>query len=80
MWTLRCFALRRHCSSHPLTGHVELGLRDGGISLTDFRYTRDAVTPARQARLTQLKAAIESGRIPIPYTREQLATWKPVAL
>ncbi|MFN2448219.1 MAG: BMP family protein [Candidatus Baltobacteraceae bacterium] len=67
-------------SGHPLSGHAVLGLQDGGVSLTGFRYTRDAVTPARRRRLAQLQNAIVSGRIPVPYTREGLATWKPVTL
>ena len=65
---------------HPLSGHVELGLQDRGISLTDFRYTQSAATPARRQRLQQLQEAIIGGRIPVPFTREGLATWKPVPL
>ena len=64
----------------PLSGHVVLGLKDRGISLTDFRYTRDAATPDRVAKLQTLENGIISGRIPIPFTREALATWKPVPL
>jgi basic membrane lipoprotein Med (substrate-binding protein (PBP1-ABC) superfamily) len=65
-------------TAHPLSGHVVLGLKDGGISLTDFRYTRSAVTPQMQARLETLQQAIISGRISVPNTREALATWKPL--
>jgi basic membrane protein A and related proteins len=65
-------------AGHPLSGHVVLGLKDGGISLTDFRYTRSAVTPQMQARLKTLQQAIIAGRISVPYTREALATWKPL--
>jgi basic membrane protein A len=63
---------------HPLKGHVVLGLKDGGISLTDFQYTRDAVTPQIRARLDTLRRAIMDGRITVPHTREALANWKPV--
>ena len=63
---------------HPLSGHVVLGLADGGISLTDFKYTRSAVTAQELARLKQLEDAIIAGRISVPYTREALATWKPL--
>ena len=65
---------------HPLKGHVVLGLKDGGISLTDFRYTTDVVTPQRRARLKVLEQAIVQGRITVPDTREALANWKPVTL
>lgn len=61
----------------PLHGHVILGLKEGGISLTDFKYTRDVVTNADLARLKRLQQAIISGRIIVPSTREALATWKP---
>lgn len=66
-------ALKRRA---PLAGHLVLGLRQGAISLTDFRYTRDVVTPARMARLKRLQAAIVARRIIVPTTREALATWK----
>ena len=65
---------------HPLSGHVELGLKDGGVGLTDFKYARSAATPQRIATLRKLQAAIIAGRIQIPFTREGLAAWKPVAL
>ena len=65
-------------TGHRLSGHVVLGLKDGGISLTDFRYTRSAVTAAELARLKTLQQAIISGRISVPNTREALATWKPL--
>jgi basic membrane protein A len=65
---------------HPLSGHVVLGLKEHGISLTDFRYTRDVVTPPRIARLQTLERAIVDGRITVPYTREALSSWKPAPL
>lgn len=71
---------RAMLQKHPLHGHVVLGLKDGGISLTDFRYTRRAVSAQDQARLTQLRAAIIAGKVTVPDTREALANWKPVAL
>jgi len=66
-------------SSAP-TGHVELGLKDDAVGLTDFRYTRSTMTPARQARLKTIAAAIVSGTIVPPSTREQLAAFHPVPL
>lgn len=62
----------------PLHGHVVLGLKDGGISLTDFKYTRDAVTAGDLSTLKTLQQDIISGRITVPSTREELATWKPL--
>lgn len=65
---------------HPLHGHVVLGLADGGISLTNFRYTRGALSAQDFARLDALERAIVSGRIVVPSTRGALAAWKPVGL
>ena len=64
----------------PLHGHVVLGLKEGGISLTDFKYTRSAVTGADLAKIKMLEQAIIDGRIVVPNTREALATWKPLPL
>ena len=67
-------------SGRPLHGHVVLGLKDGGISLTDFRYTRSAITKQELATLASLRAAIIAGKITVPSTREALASWKPATL
>lgn len=64
----------------PMRGHVVLGLKDGGISLTDFKYTRTAVSAQDFARLKTLQKAIISGRITVPATRKDLAAWKPVQI
>jgi basic membrane protein A len=45
---------------------LALGLREGGVDLTAFRYTRDIVTPAMRARLARLRAAIVAGTIVVP--------------
>ncbi len=66
-------------SQKPASGPVELGLKDGAVSLTDFKYTKDVVTPARQKRLAAIKAAIVAGGIVPPATREELARFKPHA-
>jgi basic membrane protein A len=62
----------------PLHGHLELTLKDGGISLTDFAYTRNAIGPERIARIERIRQAIVDGKIQPPATREDLANWKPV--
>lgn len=64
----------------PLSGHLELGLADEGISLSDFRNTRDKIGAQRIARLNAIQAAIVKGRISVPSTREELASWKPAKL
>jgi len=62
------------------TGQVVLGLAQDGVGLTDFRYTRSTMTPARQARLKAISAAIVAGTIMPPTTREELAAFRPVPL
>jgi basic membrane protein A len=61
-------------------GTKELGLREGGIALTPFTYSRAVVRPAMIARIKALRDGIIAGRIVPPATREQLAVFKPVAL
>jgi len=67
-------------SEKPASGHVILGLKDDGVGLTDFKYTKSAMTPAKFKQLDTIKAAIISGKIVPPATREELATFKRVAL
>ena len=62
------------------SGSITLGIKDGAIGLTDFAYTKNAIGPARIARLAALRAAIVSGKIVPPQTREQLAAFKPVRI
>jgi len=64
----------------PVHGHIVLGLKDGAIGLTDFKYTRAAIGEANLARLAKIQAAIVSGKIVPPETREALASFKPVPL
>jgi basic membrane protein A len=59
-------------------GHTELGLKDGAIGLTDFRYTRSALTRAEFAHLDALRKAIIDRRITVPSTRAALATFRAV--
>lgn len=57
-----------------------LGLKEGGVGLTDFRYTRNVVTADKIATITTLKAAIIAGKIVVPDTREGLASFQRVQL
>jgi basic membrane protein A and related proteins len=64
----------------PMSGHVEFGLKDGAIGLTNFAYTKDAIGAANIARLKTIEAAIVAGKIVPPSTRDELAKFKPVVL
>ncbi|HTV72234.1 MAG TPA: BMP family ABC transporter substrate-binding protein [Candidatus Acidoferrales bacterium] len=65
---------------HPPVGHIELGLKEGGVGLTNFAYTKSLIGAAKIARLARLRQAIIEHEIVPPTTREALATFKPVAL
>jgi basic membrane protein A len=58
-------------------GTMEFGLANGGVGLTDFRYTKQLVGTKTLARLAKLDRAIIDGTIEPPSTREALASWKP---
>jgi len=64
----------------PLPSHLILGLKQGGVGLTDFRYSHAVVTPRIVAMLDKLKAMIVAGKIVVPSTREELASFKRVPL
>ncbi|HEX3465999.1 MAG TPA: BMP family ABC transporter substrate-binding protein, partial [Candidatus Elarobacter sp.] len=75
------FRVAQRAAAHqPRPVHLTLGLKDGGVSLTDFKYTKNVVTPQKTAVLDKLKAAIISGRIVAPSTREELASFKRIPL
>lgn len=75
------FRVSEAAAAHKPRGtHLTLGLKDGGVGLSDFKYTKDVVTPAKIAVLDKLKAAIISGKIVSPFTREGLASFKRVPL
>ena len=67
-------------SQKLLGGRLVLGLKEDGVGLTSFKYTRRVMTPARIARIARLRSAIIAGTIKPPATREALAQFKPVPL
>jgi basic membrane protein A len=73
------FRIAELAVAHRPRPHIlSLGLREDGVGLTTFRYTRSIVTPAMVATLDHLKRAVVSGRIVVPETREQLAAFRPI--
>jgi basic membrane protein A and related proteins len=62
----------------PMTGHVEFGLKDGAIGLTDFAYTKAAIGDANLVHLAAIERAIIAGKIVPPSTRDALAKFTPV--
>ena len=67
-------------SGHPPSGHLTLGLRESAVGLTNFQYTRSALTPAQFHTLDILRAAIIAGKLVPPTTRDELARFKPLPL
>lgn len=75
------FRVCRQSAAHkPRPQHLVLGLKEGGVGLTDFHYTRDVVTPQKIATLDRLRALMISGRLVAPSTREELASFTRVPL
>lgn len=72
---------RRIVRAHaPPSGHIELGLGQDGVGLSDFRYTRGALTPVQFRSLDALRRAVVAGTIVPPATRDALAAFTPVPL
>jgi basic membrane protein A len=57
---------------------VELGLKEAGVDLTDFKYTRATIGDENLLRLRELRQAIVDGRIVPPQTRDELGRFTPV--
>ncbi|MEO9171324.1 MAG: BMP family ABC transporter substrate-binding protein [Candidatus Baltobacteraceae bacterium] len=64
----------------PLSGHIELGLKDRAVGLTDFRFTRERIGAAHIARLNAIERAVIAGSVHPPDSRKALAVWTPVPL
>jgi basic membrane protein A len=60
----------------PRPARLVLGLREGGVGLTDFRYSRNVVSARTIARLDQIKAALVRGKLVAPRTRAELASFQ----
>jgi len=77
-------AVERICADaaahRPAGGHMTLGLAQDGVALTDFRYARSIVPASALRANDELRAAIISGRLKVPSTREDLARFTPIAL
>ena len=59
----------------PRPVRLALGVKEGGVGLTDFRYSRAVVTAAMVARLGRFSSAIADRRVIVPSTRTGLATF-----
>jgi len=77
-------AVQRVCEDaaahRALFGHLVLGLREDGVGLTDFQYTKSLIGAANIARVNRIREAIVAGKIAPPSTREDLAKFKPVPI
>lgn len=75
------FRLSEQTVSQKLpSGHLVLGLKENGVGLSPFTYTKSVMTPERIARIARLKAAIIAGTLKPPTTRDELALFKPVPI
>jgi basic membrane protein A len=60
----------------PRPRHLSFGLREGGVGLTDFRYTRALISAQTIARVDALKAALIRGTIVAPVDLEGVARYQ----
>jgi basic membrane protein A len=60
----------------PLPRVFAVGLADGGVGLTNFRYTRKLIARSTFARLDRIRTAVIDGRIHVPKTRAELAGFR----
>ncbi|MCS6776564.1 MAG: BMP family ABC transporter substrate-binding protein, partial [Chthonomonadaceae bacterium] len=58
-------------------GEQVFGLKQGGVGLSEMKYTRDKVPPAVLEKLKKLEQKIIRGEITIPTRLEDLATFQP---
>lgn len=61
-------------------GHLVIGLKEGGVGLTDFKYTRALLLPGTLAALDRYKDLIVAGKIVVPSTPEGVRAFVPVPL
>jgi basic membrane protein A len=54
---------------------VSFGLKEGGVGLTDFRFTRRLIGPRTIARVDALRAAVVRGTIVVPRDLDGLARY-----
>jgi basic membrane protein A len=73
------FRVSEDAAAHrPRPAELVLGLREDGVALTDFRYTRAIVTAEKRRTLDMLRAMIVTGRLHVPSTREELRSFRPL--
>jgi basic membrane protein A and related proteins len=60
-------------------GQIVLGLKQGGVGLTEMRYTRAALPPNALKILAKYQQAIIGGKLTVPVTANQLAAFHPVS-
>lgn len=58
-------------------GQIVLGLKEGGVGLTDMPFTKSALPPGGSALIEAYRRAIIGG-LTVPFTPAQLAAFKPV--
>lgn len=61
------------------SGQIVLGLREGGVGLTSMPYTRQALPHNGSAIVAAYERAIVTGKIRVPSTQSELASFHPVA-
>jgi len=61
-------------------GHIVLGLKQGGVGLTDMRYTKAALPAGALGVIDRYRAMIVAGKFAVPSTPNELKAFVPVHL
>lgn len=59
---------------------VVLGVKEGGVGLSEMKYTKDKISPGTLAKVKVAEEMIKSGSLAVPATEEQFSKFKPPKL
>jgi basic membrane protein A and related proteins len=58
------------------SGHYIYGLKEGGVGLSEMKYTKDKIPPDVLAKIEEMKQKIIKGEIVVPDTLEKVKDFK----
>jgi len=57
------------------SGHYIYGIKEGGVGLSEMKYTKDKIPPEVLAKVEELKKMIIEGKLVVPTTLEEVETF-----
>jgi basic membrane protein A len=71
------FRLTKLASEDKLpSGDIQVGLKEGGVGLTEMKYTKDKIGASNLAKIEGYKKQIISGSLSVPKTAEEFENFK----